>query len=102
MATKSPLDTVHEQMLESLQQTQQFVLDAVDAWRSAFASIVPEKLTLSSFPAFEGLPKPAEAIDSTCAFAQDLLASQREFARKLLVLPEPIAPARPARAAKSA
>jgi hypothetical protein len=87
MSTVTELtETAQEQTLTAIRQSQQFVVDAARTWAEAVEKAVPAVPTL---PLAEELPTPKQLIDSSFAFAEQLLKAQREFAEQVL---EAVAP----------
>jgi hypothetical protein len=75
------------QILNTVRQSQQAVVDAVAAWAKAVESIVPPLPTL---PGAEELPKPEAVVDNAFDFAQKLLDAQRDFARSVISAAAPV------------
>jgi hypothetical protein len=72
---------IREQMISSVKQSQQMLLDAAETWIKA-VSVLP----VADLPTIPGLPAlpGAEAVTKfTFDFATDLLKAQREFALQL-------------------
>jgi hypothetical protein len=82
-ATKASQD----QILSTVRQSQQAVVDAVAAWAKAVENIVPPTPTL---PGVDELPKPEAVIDSAFDFAGKLLDAQHDFARNVLKAAAPV------------
>jgi hypothetical protein len=70
-----------EQILESIRESQQLVVESVKAWREAAERVVASAQPAQ--PAPES-PEPDALIDSSFDFAEQLLQSQREFAHELV------------------
>ena len=79
-----------EQILEGIRQSQQVVVDAVQAWADAVGQATPA-VPAPGTP--EDLPTPAQVVESGFDFAEQLLAAQRDFAQKLVAV-VPAAPQR--------
>ena len=80
-------EAAQAQLLEGLRQSQQLVVDAVQAWTDATARVTPA-VPLPEPPA--DAPQPSEVVASSFDFAEKLLAAQREFAEKLVAItPQP-------------
>jgi hypothetical protein len=87
MTATLDIPAAQEQLLDSIKQSQQFVLDAVRAAAEA-APALP--ITIPT-PAVD-LPDPAEAVAQSFDFAERLLANQRAFFEQLFVVTsEPVA-----------
>jgi hypothetical protein len=72
---------IREQMISTVKQSQQMLLDAAETWIKA-VSVLP----VADLPTIPGLPAlpGAEAVTKfTFDFATDLLKAQREFALQL-------------------
>jgi hypothetical protein len=78
--------TAQEQTLAAVRQSQQFVVDAVRTWAEAVEKTIPAVPTV---PFAEELPTPKQLIDSSFAFAEQLLKVQREFAEQVLAAATP-------------
>ena len=76
-----------DQILRTVKQSQQAVVDAVAAWAKAVESIVPPT---PSIPAADELPKPEAVIDNAFDFASKLLDAQHEFARSVIQAAAPV------------
>lgn len=92
-----------EQVLDLLKQAEEAIVSAVASVARAVAPLVPD---LPSVP--NQLPTPTEVVDASFAFAERLLANQKQFVSRLVdaaspVLPEgPTPPAAPKSAPKQA
>jgi len=62
--------------------------DAVKSWSDAVGALVPQLPAASEVA--DKLPKPAELVDEAFAFAEQLLAAQKEFAHKMLEATAPL------------
>ena len=76
-----------EQFLNAVSQSQQAVIGAVAAWAKAVEGITPPA---PAMPGIEGLPKPEAVIENAFDFAQQLLDTQREFARSIVSAAAPV------------
>jgi hypothetical protein len=81
-----------EQLLATVRQSQEAVVDAVATWARAVEGIVP---AVPAVPGAEHLPKPEAVVEGAFDFAQKLLDAQRDFARSVISAAAP-AFARPA------
>src|SRR2546421_805431 len=92
MPDETPPEQAEQQFLEAVQAGQRAIVDAVGAWAknvetlSAAYPPVPEE--------DQRIPTPAEVVERSFDFAEELLASQREFARSLLAAAAPGLPRR--------
>jgi hypothetical protein len=76
-----------EQILATVRQSQEAVVEAVAAWAKAVESLIP---SLPPVPGAEELPKPQAVIENAFDFAQKLLDAQRDFSRNLLAAAAPV------------
>jgi hypothetical protein len=76
-----------EQTLTTIRQSQQAIVEAVQAWAQAVEKTVPET---PSLPFAEELPTPQQLIHTSFEFAEQLLKTQREFAENLLSAAAPV------------
>jgi hypothetical protein len=79
--------SVQEQTLTSIKQSQQAVVEAVHAWAQAVEKAVPET---PSIPFASELPTPQQIVQTSFDFAEQLLKVQREFAESLLAAAAPV------------
>ena len=77
------------QILESIRNSQDAVVDALRTWAAAVHSVTPS-LPVSAVPFADKLPKPEEFVASAYDFAEQLLASQRKFAENVLEATKPL------------
>ena len=110
MATATEVITsVEDQVLETVKQGQEAIVKAVRTWADASKNLIPD---LPPLPFADQLPNVTELVETSFAFADKLIASQREFVAALLEATKPVygaadkavkngAPAKPAAAAKS-
>ena len=77
---------IEDQVLEAVKQGQEAVIKAVRTWAEAAEAALPD---LPELPATEQLPRVADIVDHGFAFADKLIASQREFAAALLEAAKP-------------
>lgn len=88
MATATEMITaLEDQVLETVKQTQDAVLKAVQTWAEAGKNIVPE---LPPLPFSDQLPAASEIVENAFAFADRLLKAQREFANAVLEAAKPV------------
>jgi hypothetical protein len=76
-----------DQILATVRQSQQAVVDAVAAWAKAVENLVPP---VPSVPGADELLKPEAVVDNAFDFASKLLDAQHEFARSVLVAAAPV------------
>ena len=76
-----------EQFLNAVSQSQQAVVEAVATWAKAVEAITPP---VPAMPGIEGLPKPEAVVENAFDFAQQLLDTQREFARGIVSAAAPV------------
>jgi len=89
--TRTPGQQVQDDILKTVQTSQEAALDAIKAWADAVQSITP-KLPVANLPFADKLPKPEEVVANAYDFAEQLLASQRKFAEDVLKATAPLAP----------
>jgi len=85
MATKTtdPTALVTETVIAGMKQGQELAFSGLSAW----ADFAGKAFTLPSFEALPGMdsvPSPKEFIEASFGFAEELLASQKEFAIKFV------------------
>jgi hypothetical protein len=76
-----------DQILATVRQSQQAVVDAVAAWAKAVEDVVP---AVQSIPDAYDLPKPEAVVDNAFGFASQLLDAQHDFARRVLAAAAPV------------
>jgi hypothetical protein len=79
---KDLTEEAQTQILATVRKSQEAVVDALRNWTEAVQKLTPQ--LPPNYPLAEALPKPAELVDSTFDFAEQLLAAQREFAHSVL------------------
>ena len=77
-----------EQYLDAVRDGQQAVVEAVSAWAQAVQTFTS---TTPPVPVNEHIPNPDAVIDDTFDLFEKLVASQREFAHKLIAAAAPAA-----------
>src|SRR5436309_13638075 len=88
MATATDMITgLEDQVLESVKQGQEAVVKAVRTWADASKNLIPD---LPPLPFADQLPATSEIIENAFAFADKLLASQREFTAAILEAAKPV------------
>jgi len=81
-ATES--DSVQERVLDAIKRSQEATLQAVSTWSEQVSKMVYHLPELPKLPIPEALTKPGELSDQFFDFAQRLMKSQQEFAKKLV------------------
>jgi hypothetical protein len=90
-SSRTPGQQVQDDILKTVQTSQEAVLDAIKAWAEAVQSITT-KLPAANLPFADKLPKPEEVVANAYDFAGQLLASQRKFAEDVLKATAPLMP----------
>jgi hypothetical protein len=85
------LNSVEEQALDGIKQTQDTVLSVAKSAVDTVAPYVPDLPV--SYP--EQLPEPAVIVDNLFEFAGKILAAQRTFTKQLLETVAPLAVVKP-------
>ncbi len=70
-----------EQALSTINRSQQAVIEAVSTWAQSTQSMIPQP---PSAEALQAMPKPSELVDRGFEIAEQLLAAQHAFAKKLM------------------
>ncbi|HEV8626049.1 MAG TPA: hypothetical protein VG034_16470 [Acidimicrobiia bacterium] len=81
------ISSLEDQVLETVKQGQEAVVKAVRTWADASKSLIPD---LPPLPFADQLPNTTEIIENAFAFADKLLASQREFVAAILDAAKPV------------
>lgn len=91
------ITALEDQVLETVRQSQEAVVKAVKTWADAGKNIVPD---LPPVPFADQLPAATDVVENWFAFADRLLATQREFTVAVLDAARPVlakeTPAKPA------
>ncbi len=88
MATATEMiNGLEDQVLETVKQGQEAIVKAVRTWADASKSLIPD---LPPLPFADQLPNTTEIVENAFAFADKLLASQREFAAAILDAAKPV------------
>ena len=88
MATATDMFTgLEDQVLETVKQGQEAVVKADRTWADASKNLIPD---LPPLPFADQLPNTTEMVDNVFAFADKLLASQREFVAAILDAAKPV------------
>ena len=78
---------LEDQVLETVKQGQEAVVKAVRTWADATKNLIPD---LPPLPFADQLPNTTEIVENAFAFADKLLASQREFVAAVLDAAKPV------------
>ena len=88
MATATDMFTgLEEQVLETVKQGQEAIVKAVRSWADASKNLIPD---LPPMPFADQLPNVSSLVENGFAFADKLIASQREFAAAILDAAKPV------------
>jgi len=88
MATATDMITgLEDQILESVKQGQEAIVKAVRTWADASKNLIPD---LPPLPFADQLPNVSDLLESSFAFADKLIATQREFAAAILDAAKPV------------
>ena len=86
-------NAIEDQVLETVKQGQDAIVKAVRTWAEAAENVLPDLPNLSDLPDLpmtDQLPTVSEILDTSFAFADKLIASQREFAEAVLDAAKPL------------
>lgn len=85
MATKTtdPTALVTETVMAGMKQGQELAFSGLSAWAD-FAGKAFTLPSLEALPMMDSVPSPKEFIEASFGFAEELLASQKEFAIKFV------------------
>src|SRR5438067_6739217 len=82
MATANEMfSSLEDQILETVKQGQEAIVKAVRTWADASKNLIPD---LPPLPFADQLPATSEIVENAFAFADKVLATQREFASAIL------------------
>lgn len=87
-----------DQILAAIKQSQEIALSSVEIWAT---SVAPFAKTAVQAPISADLPTPADLVANSFGFAEKLLASQKEFAQKVVAASAPVIAEKPVAAAKA-
>jgi len=88
MATATEMITsLEDQILDTVKQGQEAIVKAVRTWADASKNLIPD---LPPLPFSDQLPNVSEIVETSFAFADKLIASQREFASAILEAAKPV------------
>jgi hypothetical protein len=74
-------ENMTEQTLSTINRSQQAIIEAVSTWAQSTQSMIPQA---PSPETLEAMPKPTELVDRGFEIAEQLLAAQHSFAKKLM------------------
>jgi len=88
MATATDMfSSVEDQVFETVKQGQEAIVKAVRTWADASKNIIPD---LPALPFADQMPNTSELVENAFAFADKLIAAQREFATAILDAAKPV------------
>jgi hypothetical protein len=96
MTPAQVLNTYEKQVIDTVKQGQDLVIQAVKSWADATKGFIPEipglpaLPSLAGLPGLDALPAPGVLVDGAFAFADKLLAAQRDFVTAVLAATEPV------------
>ena len=93
MSESNVAQELTNEVLTTIAKSQAAVVDAIETWASAVQSIKPD-LPAMNLPFADKLPTPHDVVASAYNFAEQLLASQRSFAERMLEAARPATPAK--------
>src|SRR5215471_7658715 len=85
MTATTPTQELQDEILKTVRKSQEFVVDAIQAWADAVQAIKPP-LPDVNIPFTDKLPQPGEIVAGTYDFFEQLLATQRKFAEDVLAV----------------
>ena len=78
---------LEDQVLETVRQGQETIVKAVQTWAEAGKNLVPD---LPALPFADQVPGTVDLVENAFAFADRMLATQREFAAAILDAARPM------------
>jgi hypothetical protein len=99
MTATTATQELQGEILKTVRKSQEFVVDAIQAWADAVQAIKPP-LPDVNIPFTDKLPQPGEFVAGAYDFVEQLLASQRKFAEDVLAVTAPLYTSEPATTAK--
>ncbi|MDQ1488609.1 MAG: hypothetical protein QOJ23_1123 [Actinomycetota bacterium] len=81
------ITALEDQVFESVKQGQEAIVKAVRSWADASKNLIPD---LPALPFADQVPGTVDLVESAFAFADKMLASQREFAAAILDAAKPV------------
>jgi hypothetical protein len=79
----TPTQDIQDEFLNTIRKSQETVIDAIKSWVETVQSVTP-KIPSVQVPGADKLPKPEDVVASAYDFAEQLLASQRQFSEEVL------------------
>ena len=79
--------SLEDQVLETVKQGQEAIVKAVRTWADTSKNLIPD---LPPLPFADQLPNMSELVENGFAFADKLIATQREFAAAILDAAKPV------------
>ncbi|MGB6581339.1 MAG: hypothetical protein WBF34_25830 [Streptosporangiaceae bacterium] len=79
----TPTQDIQDEFLSTIRKSQETVIDAIKSWVETVQSVTP-KIPSVQVPGADKLPKPEDVVASAYDFAEQLLASQRQFSEEVL------------------
>jgi hypothetical protein len=89
MTATTTTQELQGEILKTVRKSQEFVVDAIQAWADAVQAIKPP-LPDVNIPFTDKLPQPSEFVAGTYDFIEQLLATQRKFAEDVLAVTAPL------------
>ena len=89
MTTTTTAQELQGEILKTVRKSQEFVVDAIQAWADAVQAIKPPMPDVN-IPFTDKLPQPGDVVAGTYDFFEQLLASQRKFAEDVLAVTAPL------------
>ena len=89
MTATTSTQELQGEILKTVRKSQEFVVDAIQAWADAVQAIKPP-LPDVNIPFTDKLPQPGEFVAGAYDFMEQLLASQRKFAEDVLAVTTPL------------
>jgi hypothetical protein len=82
-STQTTEHGIQDEILQTVRKSQDVVVKAVQKWTTAVQSVTPSFVKVN-LPYADKLPKPEKLVSNAYAFAEQLLATQRKFAKDVL------------------
>jgi hypothetical protein len=89
MTANTTTQELQGEILKTVRKSQEFVVDAIQAWADAVQAIKPPMPDVN-IPFTDKLPQPGDVVAGTYDFFEQLLASQRKFAEDVLAVTAPL------------
>ena len=87
--TRTTSQEVQAEILDAVRKSQDVVVDAIKRWADTVQTLTPS-IPVPSLPYADKLPRPGELVASAYDFAEQMLASQRTFAKNVLEAAKPL------------